>query len=69
MPTAWTVREDGPAKLCSSVKRLLILHGYSPDKQPEAIKLLIEQMETMTQHAASHFEMLALQVSVQGNRP
>lgn len=50
--TDWTVREDVRAKLRSSVKRLLILNGYPPDKQPEAIKQVIEQMETMTQHAA-----------------
>ena len=50
--TDWTVREDVRAKLRSSVKRLLILNGYPPDKQPEAIKLVIEQMETMAQHAA-----------------
>lgn len=50
--TDWTVREDVRAKLRSSVKRLLILNGYPPDKQPEAIKLVIEQMETMAQHTA-----------------
>lgn len=50
--TDWTVREDIRAKLRSSVKRLLILNGYPPDKQSEAIKLVIEQMETMAQHAA-----------------
>lgn len=50
--TDWTVREDVRAKLRSSVKRLLILNGYPPDKQPEAIKLVIDQMETMAQHRA-----------------
>lgn len=50
--TDWTAREDVRAKLRSSVKRLLILNGYPPDKQPEAIKLVIEQMETMAQHRA-----------------
>lgn len=47
--TDWTVREDVRAKLRSSVKRLLILNGYPPDKQPAAIKLVIEQMESMAQ--------------------
>ncbi|RZU62855.1 type I restriction endonuclease subunit R [Zhihengliuella halotolerans] len=47
--TDWTVREDVRAKLRSSVKRLLVLNGYPPDKQPEAIKLVIEQMESMAQ--------------------
>ncbi|NKG22004.1 type I restriction endonuclease subunit R [Paeniglutamicibacter sp. ANT13_2] len=49
--TDWTVREDVRAKLRSSVKRLLIINGYPPDKQPEAIKLVIEQMEAMAQRA------------------
>lgn len=46
--TDWTVREDVRAKLRSQVKRLLVINGYPPDEQPEAIKLVIEQMETMT---------------------
>ncbi|MQA77060.1 MAG: HsdR family type I site-specific deoxyribonuclease [Streptosporangiales bacterium] len=45
--TDWTVREDVRAKLRSSIKRLLVKHGYPPDKQPAAIKLVMEQMETM----------------------
>lgn len=45
--TDWTVREDVRAKLRSSVKRLLIKNGYPPDETPEAIKLVIEQMESM----------------------
>lgn len=47
--TDWTVREDVRAKLRSSVKRLLVLNGYPPDQTPEAIKLVIEQMESMAQ--------------------
>ncbi|MFB0835714.1 type I restriction endonuclease subunit R [Arthrobacter halodurans] len=50
--TDWTVREDVRAKLRSSIKRLLVLNGYPPDKQPEAIKLVIEQMESMAMKAA-----------------
>lgn len=45
--TDWTVREDVRAKLRSSIKRLLVLNGYPPDKQPAAIKLVMEQMEFM----------------------
>ncbi len=45
--TDWTVRDDVRAKLRSSIKRLLVLNKYPPDKQPEAIKLVIEQMESM----------------------
>ncbi|ORI13072.1 DEAD/DEAH box helicase [Rhodococcus sp. 1163] len=43
--TDWTIRADVKAKLRSQIKRLLTRHGYPPDKQPEAIKLVIEQME------------------------
>lgn len=45
--TDWTVRDDVRAKLRSSIKRLLVTYKYPPDKQPEAIKLVIEQMEAM----------------------
>lgn len=40
-------RDDVRAKLRSSIKRLLVRFGYPPDKQPEAIKLVMEQMESM----------------------
>ncbi|MEV4056770.1 type I restriction endonuclease subunit R [Amycolatopsis sp. NPDC049688] len=50
--TDWTVRDDVRAKLRSSVKRLLVKYKYPPDKQPEAIKLVIEQMETMAMRDA-----------------
>ncbi len=45
--TDWTVRDDVRAKLRSSIKRLLIKYDYPPDKQPGAIKLVMEQMESM----------------------
>ncbi len=45
--TDWTVRDDVRAKLQVSIKRLLIKHGYTPDKQSGAIKLVLEQMESM----------------------
>jgi type I restriction enzyme, R subunit len=45
--TDWTVRDDVRAKLRSSIKRLLVKHGYPPDKQLAAIKLVMEQMEAM----------------------
>ncbi|MFF2557398.1 type I restriction endonuclease subunit R [Nocardia sp. NPDC058058] len=45
--TDWTVRDDVRAKLRSSIKRLLIKYKYPPDKQPEAIRLVVEQMEAM----------------------
>ncbi|MDG3012288.1 type I restriction endonuclease subunit R [Rhodococcus sp. D2-41] len=45
--TDWTVREDVKAKLRTKIKRLLARHGYPPDKQPAAIKLVLEQMEAI----------------------
>jgi type I restriction enzyme, R subunit len=45
--TDWLVRDGVRAKLRSSVKRLLVKYKYPPDKQPEAIKMVIEQMEMM----------------------
>lgn len=45
--TDWTVRDDVKAKLRSSIKRLLVKYDYSPDKQPGAIQLVMEQMESM----------------------
>ncbi|WP_067896115.1 type I restriction endonuclease subunit R [Nocardia vaccinii] len=45
--TDWTVRDDVRAKLRSSIKRLLIKYKYPPDKQPEAIRVVIEQMEAL----------------------
>jgi hypothetical protein len=31
----------------TALMRLLVKHKYPPDKQPEAIKLVIEQMEAL----------------------
>lgn len=45
--TDWTVRDDVRAKLRSSIKRLLVKYKYPPDKQPEAIKLVMDQMESL----------------------
>lgn len=51
--TDWTVRDDVRAKLRSSIKRLLVLNKYPPDKQPQAIRLVIEQMESMAPRLAA----------------
>lgn len=51
--TDWTVRDDVRAKLRSSIKRLLVRYKYPPDKQPEAIRLVIEQMEALAPHYAT----------------
>ena len=45
--TDWTVRDDVRAKLRSSIKRLLVKYKYPPDKQAGAIKLVMDQMESM----------------------
>lgn len=45
--TDWTVRDDVRAKLRTSIKRLLVKHGCPPDEQPAAVKLVMEQMESM----------------------
>lgn len=52
--TDWTVRDDVRAKLRSSIKRLLVKFRYPPDKQPEAIGLVMEQMEAMAPRYASN---------------
>jgi type I restriction enzyme R subunit len=51
--TDWTVRDDVRAKLRSSIKRLLVKFRYPPDKQPEAIGLVMEQMEAMAPRFAA----------------
>lgn len=45
--TDWTVRDDVKAKLRSSIKRLLVKYDYPPDQQQGAIRLVMEQMESM----------------------
>ena len=45
--TDWTVRDDVRAKLRSSIKRLLVKYHYPPDRQPAAIRLVMDQMEAM----------------------
>ncbi|MBL8931719.1 MAG: type I restriction endonuclease subunit R [Kineosporiaceae bacterium] len=51
--TDWRVRDDVRAKLRSSIKRLLVKYRYPPDRQPDAIRLVIEQMEAMAPRYAS----------------
>jgi type I restriction enzyme R subunit len=51
--TDWTVRDDVRAKLRSSIKRLLVKYRYPPDKQSEAIRQVIEQMESMAPRYAA----------------
>lgn len=51
--TDWTVREDVRAKLRKSIKRLLVKYRYPPDKQEDAVKLVIEQMEELAPRYAA----------------
>lgn len=53
--TDWTVRDDVRAKLRSSIKRLLVKYKYPPDKQHDAIRLVIEQMESMAPRVLTSF--------------
>ncbi len=50
--TDWTVRGDVRAKLRSSIKRLLVKHGYPPDHEPAAIKQVMDQMQSMAERFA-----------------
>ncbi len=50
--TDWTVRGDVRAKLRSSIKRLLVKHGYPPDREPAVIKHVMDQMASMAERFA-----------------
>ena len=43
----WTVRESARAKIRVMVKRILRIHGYPPDLQEEATKLVLQQAELL----------------------
>lgn len=43
----WSVKESVRAKLRSGIKRVLRKHGYPPDKQEQAVRLVLEQAELM----------------------
>jgi type I restriction enzyme R subunit len=43
----WTVRESARAKIRVMVSRILKKHGYPPDLQEEATKLVLEPAETL----------------------
>ena len=46
----WTLKESVRAKMRSKIKRLLARYKYPPDKQEEAVKLIIEQAEHLVAH-------------------
>jgi hypothetical protein len=43
----WTAKESVRAKLRVMVKRILRKHGYPPDKQEKATKIVLEQAELL----------------------
>jgi len=43
----WTLKESVRAKLRAMVRRLLMRYGYPPDKREDAVRLVLEQAETM----------------------
>ncbi|MGB3440556.1 MAG: type I restriction endonuclease subunit R [Actinophytocola sp.] len=47
--TDWVSRDDVRAKLRTTIKRLLAKHGYPPDAELAAIKLVLTQMETFAE--------------------
>ncbi|MEV4759878.1 type I restriction endonuclease subunit R [Micromonospora sp. NPDC049559] len=49
----WSSRDDVRAKLRSTIKRLLAVHGYPPDAAEEAIKLVLRQTETLAEEWSS----------------
>ena len=43
----WTLRESARAKIKVLVKRILRKHGYPPDLQDQATKLVLQQAELL----------------------
>ena len=43
----WTIRKSARAKIRVMVRRILRRHGYPPDLQAEATKLVLEQPEAL----------------------
>lgn len=46
----WTLRENVRAQLRVMVKRILRKHGYPPDRQEKATRLVLEQAEVLSEH-------------------
>jgi len=53
MTIDWTVKESVRAKMRVMVKRILKKYGYPPDKQPKAIKTVMEQAELICHDMAA----------------
>lgn len=50
--TDWNIKEQVRAKLRTTIKRLLLKHGYPPDKAPEATELILKQAETLGEESS-----------------
>ncbi|MEV0570195.1 type I restriction endonuclease subunit R [Dactylosporangium sp. NPDC050588] len=51
--TDWQIKETVRAKLRTRIKRLLLKHGYPPNKEPLATELIIRQAELMAEAEAA----------------
>lgn len=51
--TDWNVKEQVRAKLRSTIKRLLLRHGYPPDQEATATQLVLEQAEVIAAEEAA----------------
>ena len=49
----WTLRESARARIRVMVRRILRKHGYPPDLQEEATRLVLEQAEALCQDWAA----------------
>ena len=43
----WTIRDSVRARIRVVVKKILRQHGFPPDLQDSAVKLVLEQAETL----------------------
>ncbi len=46
LPVDWWIREQAQARVRTTVKRLLVRHGYPPDGRQEAVELVLKQTRT-----------------------
>jgi type I restriction enzyme R subunit len=47
----WSEKEQVRARMRATIRRLLVRHGYPPDKQPAAINLVMQQAELLARAA------------------
>jgi type I restriction enzyme R subunit len=51
--TDWNVKEQVRAKMRAAIKRLLLRHGYPPDREAEVTELIFAQAELFAEEAAA----------------